>query len=87
MGESVLRVVSPFQRPCELCHRATKNLYRIVLDQYAVLVCSENCAIQARDRWVEKKKLGVVPYEKTMKEEPMMDDGGLGTDEEGGDNL
>lgn len=80
-GEAILRITSSFCRSCELCHKPTKNLYRITLDGYAVLVCSEACAIKARDNWMAKKKDGITPTEKPMEEESMMEDGGIPEDE------
>jgi ribosome-binding protein aMBF1 (putative translation factor) len=80
-GEAILRVTSPFYRNCELCHKPTKNLYRIVLDGYGVLVCSEACAIKARNNWMAKKNDGITPNEKPMEEESMMEDGGLPEEE------
>ena len=85
MGEAVLRIVSSFNRNCDLCHKPTKNLYRIILDGIPVMVCSEAHAIQARDNWMAKKKANISPYEKPSMEEPMMDSGSI--PDEGGESL
>lgn len=74
MGESVLRVTFPYHRGCDICHKSFKSLYRIELDGVPVYVCTGSEAVTARDRWMEKKKLGIDPNQKpSMKEEPIME--------------
>jgi len=73
MGEAILRIVSSFQRPCEICHKPFKELYRIELDGYGVLVCSPSHAQIAKDRWMEKKESNIVPTEEKSTEENMME--------------
>lgn len=73
MGESVLRVQFPYHRGCDICHRSFKSLYRIELDGVPVYVCTGAEAVTARDRWMEKKNLNIVPGEKLIKDENMME--------------
>ena len=77
MGESVLRVQFPFHKPCDICHKPSKSLYRIELDGIAVYVCTGSEAVIARDRWMEKKKSGAVPYQKPSEDVPIMEDGNI----------
>ncbi len=62
-----------------------KSLYRIELDGVPVFVCTGAEAVTARDRWMEKKKLGVSPYQKPMTESPMMEADNIEEVTEGGE--
>lgn len=74
IGESILRVTFPYHRGCDICHKTFKSLYRIELDGVPVFVCTGAEANLAKQRWEEKKKLNMNPYQKTsLKEEPMME--------------
>lgn len=74
MGECVLNVKFPYHRACDVCHTPRKQLYRIEIDGVPVYVCTGEEAQVATDRWMEKKKLGISPYEKkSLKEEPLME--------------
>lgn len=78
MGESVLRVKFPYHKACDVCHKARREMYRIELDGVPVYVCNGEEAQTATDRWMEKKRLNINPYQpKSMKEEPLMEEGGI----------
>ena len=78
MGESVLSRKFPFLKNCDICGKPRHDLYQIDLDGVPVFVCTGAEAVTARDRWMEKKKAGISPYEsKTKNEETMMESGGI----------
>ena len=82
MGEAVLRVTFPFHKPCDICHKPSKSLYRIELDGVPVYVCTGAEAVIARDRWMEKKDNNIMPGQQKIEEEQIADDGVLPEDDE-----
>ena len=86
MGESVLNKHFNFLKNCDICGKPRHDLYQIDLDGVPVYVCTGAEANIAKDRWMEKKKLGMSPYEsKSTNEEAIMESGGI--PEDGGENL
>jgi hypothetical protein len=71
MGMMVTRLKLQSNKRCEVCHKPTKEGYRINIDGYNIFVCSGRDAELARKRWEEKKKLGITPqHPEGIKEEP-----------------
>lgn len=61
MGTIVTRLNLQSKKRCEICHRAVDTGYKIEIDGYNIFICSGLHAEIARQRWQEKKKLGIKP--------------------------
>jgi hypothetical protein len=84
MGEAVLVRKFPFLKKCDVCGKLRHELYEINLDGVPVYVCTGAEAVTARDRWMEKKKLGISPFQsKSKNEDAIMESGGIPSEEEG----
>ena len=56
----------PFKQKCQLpdCKRVGYKVSRLVIDGNKLDFCCAQHALVGRDRWAEKKKLGITPGKK-----------------------